>query len=108
MIDADAWLYVHPEFGVEVHLTRWGSATGGRFDDFIGWNETPLFLSTADLQARLDAAEAKNAELVEALKRIQVHSESNAYGSDHIACYACLDASGAAKAALARTQGETP
>ena len=107
MIDADAWLYVHPEFGVEVHLTRWGSATGGRFDDFIGWNETPLFLSTADLQARLDAAEAKNAELVGLMRNLASIDRQwvDAQGGVDAAIDRII---GETNHILARTQGETP
>lgn len=38
-----AWMYVHEEFGCEIHTDRWGKDTGGTSDDYIGWTETALY-----------------------------------------------------------------
>jgi hypothetical protein len=37
------WMYVHEEFGCEIHTDRWGKDTGGTSDDYIGWTEQALY-----------------------------------------------------------------
>jgi hypothetical protein len=53
------------------------------------------------------AAEAKLAEAVEALQKIQQNCQANAFGSDHVICYICAEAAGEASVTLAKLEPET-
>lgn len=62
--EAVAWLYVHHEFGREVHLMRFDAETGGTSDDYIGWAEIRLVPEAASSSQDASA-------LVEALATVR-------------------------------------
>jgi len=66
-----AWLYEHDEFGRQVHGSRWGTANGGSFDDFVGWRETQLVCRRAATAPLLDLIEGARADLSECPKWLQ-------------------------------------
>lgn len=90
----EAWLYVHHEFGREVHLMRFDAETGGTSDDYIGWAEIHLVpeasqpdasaLVEAIVEAALDAANVVSHDGYYEIDRdAAVHAALSAWEAQH-------------------------